>query len=84
MHREMDNILDLGTSTLYQVREQRTRLISTRSKLLDSIQQMSLSRTVMRLIEKRAYSDKIILFGGMIAFTIFMLLVVYYFKYTSR
>jgi Golgi SNAP receptor complex protein 2 len=74
-HREIDDMLAQGSETLLSLRNQREMLKSTRTKVLDIVNTLGMSNTVMRFIEKRSSKDKVILFGGMIAFTIFMFLV---------
>lgn len=48
-------------------------------KMLDVSNMLGLSNTVMRLIEKRTFQDKIILFGGMILTLIIMYYIYKYF-----
>jgi Golgi SNAP receptor complex protein 2 len=74
-HREMDEMLDQGSGLMTSIRSQRESLNSIRSKNLDIKNVLTMSQTVMRLIHKRISGDKLILFGGMIAFTVFMVLV---------
>ena len=77
-HREIDDMLSQGSDTLSSLRGQREVLKGARSRVLDIANTLGMSNTVMRLIEKRASKDKVILFGGMIAFTVFMILVYFY------
>lgn len=74
-HREIDDMLAQGSDVLGSLRNQRDMLKSTRTRVLDIANTLGMSNTVMRFIEKRSSKDKVILFGGMIAFTIFMILV---------
>ncbi len=78
-HRGMDDLLNSGSSILGNLREQRDTLKGARKKMLDVMNYLGLSNTVMRLIEKRAYQDKFILYGGMILTIIIMFLVWKYF-----
>ena len=74
-HKEIDDMLAQGTDVLGSLRGQRDMLKTTRTRILDITNTLGMSNTVMRFIEKRASKDKVILFGGMIAFTLFMILV---------
>ncbi len=73
-HRDMDELLSSGTSILSSMKDQRTTLKGAHRKILDVANYLGLSNTVMRLIERRAYQDKFILYGGMIATCIIMYL----------
>lgn len=77
-HRGMDELLGAGGSVLTNLREQRLSLKGAHKKILDIANTLGLSNTVMRLIEKRAYQDKYVLFGGMIITCVIMILVVKY------
>ncbi|KAM4692404.1 Golgi SNAP receptor complex member 2 isoform 2-T2 [Rhinophrynus dorsalis] len=50
----------------------------TQKKILDVANMLGLSNTVMRLIEKRAFQDKVIMIGGMLLTCIVMILVIKY------
>ncbi|XP_069607434.1 Golgi SNAP receptor complex member 2 isoform X2 [Ranitomeya imitator] len=52
----------------------------TQKKILDVANMLGLSNTVMRLIEKRAFQDKVIMIGGMLLTCLLMFLV---FKYLT-
>ncbi|KAM4031151.1 Golgi SNAP receptor complex member 2 isoform 2-T2 [Anomaloglossus baeobatrachus] len=52
----------------------------TQKKILDVANMLGLSNTVMRLIEKRAFQDKVIMIGGMLLTCVVMFLV---FKYLT-
>ena len=74
-HRGMDDMLSSGSTILGNLREQRSTLKGAQKKILDVMNYLGLSNTVLRLIEKRAYQDKFILYGGMIVCCIIMFLV---------
>lgn len=76
---QIDELLDTGTNVMSQMRSQREtfRSMDDRFRLIDST--LGMSSTVMRLIERRSYTDKLILFGGMILFTIIILAVYFYY-----
>lgn len=78
-HRGVDELLVNGTSILGNLREQRVSLKGVQKKMLDIANTLGLSNTVMRLIERRTYQDKFILYGGMIITCVVMFLVWRYF-----
>ncbi|GIY19822.1 golgi SNAP receptor complex member 2 [Caerostris extrusa] len=77
-NRGINELLDSGNSMLTNLREQKMSLKGAHKKILDIANTLGLSNTVMRLIEKRTYQDKYILFGGMILTCFFMFVVVKY------
>ena len=77
-HRGMDDLLGSGSSILTNLREQKVSLKGAHKKILDIANTLGLSNTVMRLIEKRTYQDKYVLFGGMFITCVIMILVVKY------
>ncbi|KAF8768181.1 Golgi SNAP receptor complex member 2-like [Argiope bruennichi] len=77
-NRGMDDLLGSGNSILTNLREQRVTLKGAHKKILDIANTLGLSNTVMRLIEKRTYQDKYVLFGGMFVTCVIMFLVVKY------
>lgn len=78
-HIQVDELLDTGTNVLTQLRTQRESLRSFDDRFRSIAANLGMSSTVMRLIERRTYTDKLLLFGGMIIFTLFML--AFYFYY---
>jgi len=80
-HRGIDDLLGSGHTILDSLRGQRSTLKSAHKKVLDVMNTLGLSNTVMRLIERRTYQDKFILYGGMIFTCIVMFLAVKYFLY---
>ncbi|XP_054160449.1 Golgi SNAP receptor complex member 2-like [Oppia nitens] len=74
-HSNLDDMISSGSSILSGLRDQRGVLKGAQKRLIDIGNTLGLSNTVMRLIEKRGKGDKYILFGGMIVFTILMLLI---------
>ncbi|XP_034567436.1 Golgi SNAP receptor complex member 2 isoform X1 [Notolabrus celidotus] len=77
-HRGIDEILDTGSGILNGLRDQRSTLKGTHKKMLDVANMLGLSNTVMRLIERRATQDKLIMIGGMLLTCVFMFLVIRY------
>ncbi|XP_074656526.1 Golgi SNAP receptor complex member 2-like [Tubulanus polymorphus] len=74
-NREMDNLIDHGSGILTNLRDQRHTLKGAQKRILDIANTLGLSNTVMRLIEKRTYQDKIIMAIGMIATCLVMFVV---------
>jgi len=77
-HHGMDELLGSGSSILTNLREQKVTLKGAHKRILDIANTLGLSNTVMRLIEKRAFQDKYVLFGGMFFTCVIMVLVVKY------
>lgn len=77
-HRSVDELIGSGVGVLENLRDQRTTLKGAHKKILDIANTLGLSNTVMRLIEKRTYQDKFVLFIGMIVTCSIMFLVVKY------
>lgn len=80
-NRGMDDLLGSGQTILDNLKEQRGTLKSAHKKVLDLMNTLGLSNTVMRLIERRTYQDKFILYGGMIFTCVIMFATVKYFLY---
>lgn len=79
-NREVDNMILSGHSVLENLKSQRLTLKGAQRKILDLANTLGLSNTVMRLIERRTYQDKFILYGGMIVTLIIMFLLWKYFS----
>lgn len=78
-HKGMDAMLITGSGILENLRDQRTTVKGAQRRLFDIANSLGLSNTTMRLIEKRASQDKLILFGGMLFTCVVMFIVVSYF-----
>lgn len=65
-NRGMDDLLSSGSAIITGLREQRGTLKGVHKKILDVTNTLGISNTVMRLIERRSFQDKFILYGGMI------------------
>ena len=76
--KNLDELLYTGNNILSNLREQGGMLKSVQKKVLDVMNILGLSNTVLRFIERRSHQDKFILFGGMILTCIVMLLVYIY------
>ncbi|CAL8285590.1 unnamed protein product [Boreogadus saida] len=77
-HQGMDDLLGSGSSILNGLRDQRGTLKGTHKKMLDVANMLGLSNTVMRLIERRATQDKLIMVGGMLLTCVIIFLVIRY------
>ena len=71
-NRYMDDLLGQGSTILDNLREQRGSLKGAQKKMLDVLNTLGMSNTVIRLIEKRAEGDKRILIGGMVLTCVLM------------
>lgn len=77
-HRGVDELLMSGSNVLNNLKDQRGTLKGAHKRILDIANTLGMSNTVMRLIEKRTYQDKFILFGGMFLTCVIMFLIVKY------
>jgi len=77
-HRQLDDLLGHGSSILDSLRDQHGTLKSARKKVLDVMNTLGLTNTVMRLIEKRGGQDKVIFWIGVVITCIVMYLTVWY------
>ncbi|KAF4519048.1 hypothetical protein B566_EDAN001634 [Ephemera danica] len=77
-NRGLDDLLGSGSSILGSLRDQRGILKGTKKRLLDIAGTLGLSNTTMRLVEKRAAQDRVLLIGGCI-FTLLVMLLVFRF-----
>ena len=74
-HHGMNELLTSGTNIITSLRDQRSTLKGAQKKILDVMNTLGLSNTVLRLIERRTYQDKFILYGGMLVTVFFMWLI---------
>ena len=74
-NRYMDDLLGQGSNILENLREQRGTLKGAQKKMLDVLNTLGMSNTVIRLIEKRSEGDKYILIGGMVLTCVVMWLI---------
>jgi len=74
--RGVDDLLDQGHAMLETLRDQReTYLKGFQRKMKDVAATVGMSTTVMGLVQRRQEGDKYVLFGGMLATCVVMLLV---------
>ncbi|PNF26793.1 Golgi SNAP receptor complex member 2 [Cryptotermes secundus] len=78
-NRGVDDLLQSGAGILESLQGQRVTIKSAHRRLYDIANTLGLSNTTMRFIERRAYQDKFILFGGMVFTLIVIGLIVIYF-----
>lgn len=77
-HHNIDELLSSGSNIIGSLRDQRSMLTGVQRRMAELANTLGLSSSIMGLIEKRIYSDKLLLFGGMILFTCCILLFMYY------
>lgn len=63
IHRSLDDIWETGAAALENLRSQRGVIKRAHRRLLDVTNMMSLSNSVMRLIERRSKQDKYLFYG---------------------
>ena len=69
-----------GVSMLSAMSGQRERLKSAQKKVLDVLNGLGLSDSVLRVAERRLALDKVIAYGGMLAFVLVFALLFWWFK----
>ena len=77
-NRMVYDYLESGRETLSELLAQKDRLKSIQRKVFDIMNLLGISNSIMRLVEKRDFVDKWIVFGGMILVT-FLLFIVYWY-----
>ncbi|CAG9823393.1 unnamed protein product [Phaedon cochleariae] len=78
-HQGVDEMLHTGVNTLESLRSQRMTLKGAHRRIVDMANTLGLSNHTMKLIQKRASEDKVILILGMVITLIVIALVVIYF-----
>lgn len=71
-HGEMDRIIDQGHQVLENLNRDTHVLKGAKTKMLNVLNTLGLSNTVMRLIDKRTTQDKFLLYGLMIVSALIM------------
>eukprot|EP00053_Salpingoeca_punica_P009727 m.87555 g.87555 ORF g.87555 m.87555 type:complete len:216 (+) comp15132_c0_seq1:407-1054(+) len=77
--RGMSDLIGSAEAILSDLRSQGTVLKRAHRRVLDMLNTLGLSNTVMRLIEQRGTQDRWILWGGMIVSLVIMFLIYHYF-----
>jgi len=72
----VDDLINQGYEVLGNLRDQKNMLKRTRTRMLNFLNTMGLSNTVIQMVERRASEDKYILIGGM-GVTVFVILLLY-------
>jgi len=79
VNSHLDSILNQGAEIMEGLQHQGASLKNVKKKVLDVMNTLGMSTTVIRMIERRGQGDKMILIGGMILTCVFMILVIKYF-----
>ncbi|XP_065886864.1 Golgi SNAP receptor complex member 2-like [Dysidea avara] len=74
----MDDLLGSASSIIGSITKQGGILKGAHRRMLDVMNTLGLSNTVMRLIEKRSAQDRVVFFGGVIVTLIVMYIVIRY------
>lgn len=78
-HKGVDEMLHTGFNALDSLRSQRITLKGAHRRIIDMANTLGLSNHTMRLIEKRASEDKVILILGVLITLVVIVLVIIYF-----
>ena len=68
----VDDLLDSGANILGSLHEQKDRLKSARRKVLNVLDTLGVSQSVLKVIDRRQRMDAIIVYGGMFVITFFI------------
>lgn len=79
----MDDLLSAGSNIIESMRDQRSVLKGARKKIVDIAGTLGLSNTTMRMIEKRAAQDKVLLIAGMVITLLVVVLTVKFILWCS-
>lgn len=79
---EVTVMIDRGTETLNALRRQRDAMKGAQRRLLDVVSRLGLSKTVLRLVERRHGQDRLIVYGGMAITTLVIIALLYYFVWS--
>jgi Golgi SNAP receptor complex protein 2 len=73
--RAADDIIGVGTAVMGSLSEQRATIKGARTRVLDMMHTLGMSNSLIRMIERRLWTDRMIMYAGMVV----TLLVFYYF-----
>jgi Golgi SNAP receptor complex protein 2 len=74
----VNSYLDVGQHTLTELLNQKERLKNAHRKVIDILNYLGLSNSLMRAIESRDVTDRLIVYGGMV-FILLLLLGLWWF-----
>lgn len=78
--RMMNDYLSQGQETLGNLLSQRERIKSVQRKVLDILNYLGLSNTIIKVVERRDTVDKWIVYSGMVLITFTIFFVFWYFR----
>lgn len=79
-HRDIDDQLDVAVNTMGKLKDQRDMLARGKSMIQEITNQLGISQTVMRLIERRGQTDMYIFWCLVIVFFLMVILVIYWLR----
>lgn len=74
----LEEAYETGVGIVGSMSGQRERLKATHRRVLDVLNRVGLSDSVLRLAERRQRLDKLLVYGGMVAVTAVVLLLYWY------
>jgi golgi SNAP receptor complex member 2 len=77
-NRLVNDYLKQGQETLGELLSQRERLKGIQRKVFDIMNYLGISNTIMRTVERRDWTDKWIVYGGMLITTAILIFVIFY------
>eukprot|EP01100_Stratorugosa_tubuloviscum_P012181 TRINITY_DN5654_c0_g1_i1.p1 TRINITY_DN5654_c0_g1~~TRINITY_DN5654_c0_g1_i1.p1 ORF type:complete len:208 (-),score=79.72 TRINITY_DN5654_c0_g1_i1:89-712(-) len=82
-NREVDDMLQTGQSALESLVFQKETLKGSQRKLFDFYTQLGISNSLVRRMQQKHSTDRLILYGGMIFTLLFFGFCYYYFRYQT-
>ena len=79
--RTANEIREMAFGVLETLRDQNETLKAARDRLLDIANTLGISKTLMRVIERRQTVDQIIVYGAMVGTLLLLVLLVYLFRW---
>eukprot|EP01130_Rhizamoeba_saxonica_P007730 TRINITY_DN3136_c0_g1_i3.p1 TRINITY_DN3136_c0_g1~~TRINITY_DN3136_c0_g1_i3.p1 ORF type:complete len:214 (-),score=31.30 TRINITY_DN3136_c0_g1_i3:62-703(-) len=77
-HKIVDDLLDMAGSIYSTLHSDNITLKNVRTKVMDIANVLGVSNSVIRMIERRLFVDKLILYGGMLFILLLLIVAVYY------
>lgn len=79
--RVANEIREVGVAILERLRDQNKTLKRARRQMWNIAHTLGLSRTLLRIIERRQWQDQILVYGGMLITLLLLALLVYLFRW---
>ena len=75
-----DGIIEVGHSILEELGNQSQRLMRSKDSILKMANSIGVSKNILRVIERRQITDRVILYSGMVVLSLILVILWWYFK----